>query len=345
MKKYFYRTCFVLNKLMIFLFIINIANLNEKKIYVNRKLYSLNQITIKIKGEGTQSILNSEYEYIPDEILVNGNPSNIVEENKITNLENEENIILMKWNNKLTSCRQMFEYLINLIEIDLTEFDSSEVKRMDYIFNGCKNLKKIIMNNNFKTTNVINMASFFAYCESLTSLDLSNFSTSLTINMAFMFENCVSIKRLNLSNFNTSLVQNMAGMFQNCKSLQSLNLSNFDTSNLMMMSYFFLNCVSLTSIDISNFNTINTNFMSSMFFNCSSLTSLDLSNFNTQNVFLFELMFYGCKQLKELNLSNFDTTAAENMEYMFSECIYLESVDISNFKIINNSILSNMFYK
>ena len=344
MKKYFYRTCFVLNKLMIFLFIINIANLNEKKIYVNRKLYSLNQITTKIKGEGTQSILNSEYEYIPDEILVNGNPSNIVEENKITNLENEENIILMKWNNKLTSCRQMFEYLINLIEIDLTEFDSSEVKRMDYIFNGCKNLKKIIMNNNFKTPNVINMASFFAYCESLTSLDLSNFSTSLTINMAFMFENCVSIKRLNLSNFNTSLVQNMAGMFQNCKSLQSLNLSNFDTSNLMMMSYFFLNCVSLTSIDISNFNTINTNFMSSMFFNCSSLTSLDLSNFNTQNVFLFELMFYGCKQLKELNLSNFDTTAAENMEYMFSECIYLESVDISNFKIINNSILSNMFY-
>ena len=45
----------------------------------------------------------------------------------------------MKWDNKLTSCTSMFKGLENIIEVDLTKFDSSDVKMMDHMFNGCTN--------------------------------------------------------------------------------------------------------------------------------------------------------------------------------------------------------------
>ena len=121
------------------------------RIYKPRKLDLSNEIIIKINGTGTQQILNSAYIYKPDQILLDGNKVNVNEENKILISENKENIITMKWNNKLTSCTSMFENLPNIIEVDLTKFDPSDVKMMNSMFKGCTNLKKIIINKIFLT--------------------------------------------------------------------------------------------------------------------------------------------------------------------------------------------------
>ena len=58
--------------------------------YKPRKLEKSNEIIIKINGRGKQNVLNSEYEFKPDEILLNGNNSNIDEENKILILEKKK---------------------------------------------------------------------------------------------------------------------------------------------------------------------------------------------------------------------------------------------------------------
>ena len=134
-----------------FILIIVLSHIYLFQIYKPRKLQISNEITIKINGRGNQNVLNSKYEFKPDEILLNGKNSNIDEENKILILEKEENIVRMKWNNKLIDCGGMFSNITNIIEIDLTKFDSSDVEIMDYMFNQCRNLKKIITNNIFDT--------------------------------------------------------------------------------------------------------------------------------------------------------------------------------------------------
>ena len=41
----------------------------------------------------------------------------------------------------------MFERLTNIIEIDLSNFDASNVRTMQYMFYGCSNLEKIEFGN------------------------------------------------------------------------------------------------------------------------------------------------------------------------------------------------------
>ncbi len=55
-----------------------------------------------------------------DQIYINNNiyTSNN-NDNSISNLENENNIILLKWNNQLNACTQIFFNLFNIIEFDL----------------------------------------------------------------------------------------------------------------------------------------------------------------------------------------------------------------------------------
>ena len=65
----------------------------------------------------------------------------------------------------------------------------------------------------FNTTNVTNMYQMFSYCSSLTSLDLSSFNTSKTTNMSYLFDDCTKLKNLNISNFDFTNVTIYTNMF------------------------------------------------------------------------------------------------------------------------------------
>jgi surface protein len=161
--------------------LIFIVGCQSYKINRNRYIHLANQITIKIVGNNKQNILNSGFQYKPNEILLNGNPISIDSENKIDIIDEEENTVIMKWNIQLEDCTDMFSELENIIDIDLSNFDSSKVETMNRMFYGCTNIKYIKMfeeNNYLDTSSVKNMAGMFQLCESLISLDLSKFSTS-----------------------------------------------------------------------------------------------------------------------------------------------------------------------
>ena len=200
-----------------------------------------------------------------------------------------------------------------------------------------------IVFNNFNTSKVINMTSMFAFCKSLTSLDLSSFDTSNVTNMYEMFGLCTNLTSLDLSSFDTGEVTNMGCMFRSCENLTTLDLSSFDTSNVTSMYEMFCLCKGLTSLDVSSFNTSNVTNMSDMFNGCNKLISLDLSSFNTSNVTSMSWMFNCCYALTNLNLSSFDTTNVTDMERMFYSCNALVTIDISSFNTTNVTDMSYMF--
>ena len=178
----------------------------------------------------------------------------------------------------------------NIRDIDLSNFDTSRVTDMHYMFWNMHSLTSLNISN-FDTSKVTNMSSMF-YNMNLTSLDLSSFDTSNVTDMGSMFLNMPSLTSLNISNFNTSKVTNMGYMFEHMSSLTTLNLSNFDTSRVTYMFSMFEGMSNLTILDLSNFDTSKVTDMSRMFYNMRNLTTLDLSNFDTSNVTDMESMFY-----------------------------------------------------
>ena len=195
--------------------------------------------------------------------------------------------------------------------------DSSEMfYSLDYQ-QKIKNILDLDLSN-FDTSNVTDMNGMFEGMSNLTTLDLSNFDTSKVTNMSSMFHGMRNLTTLNLSNFDTSKVTNMEYMFLGMTNLTSLDLSSFNTSQVTNMYLMFNDMSNLTTLDLSNFDTSKVTDMSEMFSGMSNLTSLNLSNFDTSQVTDMRYMFSGMSNLTTLNISNFNTSKVTDMSYMFS---------------------------
>ena len=199
------------------------------------------------------------------------------------------------------------------------------------LFKNLKSLKVIQGLENLDTSQVTNMSWMFAFCESLTSLDLSHLDTSQVTNMSGIFWQCRGLTNLDLSNWDTSQVTNMHAMFPVCESLLVLDLSNWDTSQVTNMSGMFDDCSSLTSLDLSNWDTSQVTNMEQMFNRCRNLTSLDVSHFDTSQVTNMNMMFAYCDNLTSLDLSHLDTSQVTDISYMFLDCKNLTSLNLSSF--------------
>ena len=243
---------------------------------------------------------------------------------------------------KVTNMYYMFSGMDRLTSLKLSSFDTSQVTNMSCMFSHMSSLTSLDLSN-FNTSQVTNMTNMFSDIPNLTSLDLSSFNTSKVIYMLNMFSSMSGLTNLNLSSFDTSKVTYMSGMFYHVSSLTSLDLSNFDTSSATNMASMFSNMSNLTTLNLSSFNTSNVTDMNNMFADMNSLTSLDLSNFDTSNVSNMSAMFYDIPKLTTLDLSSFNTSQVTDMSYMFSRMSNLISLDLSNFRTFQVRDMSNMF--
>ena len=230
----------------------------------------------------------------------------------------------------------------NILELDLSNFDTSKVTNMYAMFNGMSNLTTLNLSN-FDTSKVTKMWTMFTDMSSLTSLNLSSFNTSQVTDMSWMFKGMSNLTTLNLSNFDTSKVTNMHAMFNVMSNLTTLNLSNFNTSNVTDMSYMFAVMPKLATLNLSNFDTSKVTNMSYMFNGATNLTTLNLFSFDTSKVINMNHMFSYVPNLISLDLSNFDTSKVTDMSDMFSEMLNLTSLDISNFDTSNVAKMNQMF--
>ena len=157
----------------------------------------LNEITLKVQGKGLQTVLNPIYYLCPENIYLNGQDvkGSDCHTANIPDTANEENTLRLVWNTDLYSTisfSEIFENLTNILEVDLTGYDTSKVNTM---------------------------LQMFFNCSSLTSINLSNMKTSLVETMRLMFGNCYSLEELDVTSFDTSKVTDMHFMFNNCKKI------------------------------------------------------------------------------------------------------------------------------
>ena len=237
----------------------------------------------------------------------------------------------------------MFANCSSLTELNIREFETTNVKKMNSMFEFCKNINKI--EQNFDTKLVTNMEFMFSNCQTIVELDISNFEIIQVTNMNSMFKGCTKLKELNLPHQKTPSLTDMGAMFQSCSSFTSLDLNSFDTSSVLFMNDLFHDCTSLTTISISNFSTENVIKMESMFENCKGLSSIDLRHFYTPSLRQFHYMFSGCISVQSIDISNFDTFQVTNFACLFYNCNSLTSINsLSNLttNMVNN--ISHLFY-
>ena len=80
-----------------------------------------------------------------------------------------------------------------------------------------ESLNKVIFLEGFNTENVIFMFSMFAFCSSLTDLNLSKFNTGEVVNIRYMFVGCKKLEKLNLSSFDeANSLEGLNEMFKGC---------------------------------------------------------------------------------------------------------------------------------
>ena len=91
--------------------------------------------------------------------------------------------------------------------------------------------------SSFNTSNVKDMSRMFGGCSSLKSIDLSSFNTSNVNNMSYMFSECYSLKSIDLSSFNTSNVKdfNLDNIFYGCESLNKGNIKINNNQNCVII--------------------------------------------------------------------------------------------------------------
>ena len=186
------------------------------------------------------------------------------------------------------------------------------------MFYNCINITEINLSN-FDTSKVIKMNRMFYNCTSLTSLDLSNFNTSKVTTMQTMFYSCSSLTSLDLSNFNTSNVKEMRFMFAYCSTLTSLNLYSFDTSQVTYMYRMFYECINLEYINIYNFKEINLTNCNNIFVGVPENIVICIDENNIQDKILQKIKNIKCKTI---SCSNDWKSIQKKIIYNTNECIY-----------------------
>lgn len=200
-----------------------------------------------------------------------------------------------------TNCAEMFRECRDLISIDLSNFDTSQVTDIHQMFSNCSNLESLDVSGlDFSNVTTVSYngvgdwrGAFSECCKEGGTINVSGMRTKATDLSQLFYSSKASA--IILDNFDTSNATDISEMFENCRNLTSLDLSSFDTSNVTDMSEMFAKCFSLTSLDLSNFDTSKVTDMGNMFQYCYKLTFLDLSNWDFGNVtnarYMFEINF------------------------------------------------------
>ena len=208
---------------------------------INREIYFLDNSNASYNFHG-----NGEYEQHHHDFLKELNETNVelyinnkLHKYKKYFIPEKEGIynILLKFNTILTDCTFMFSGCYNLINIDLSSFDTKNVSDMKFMFYNSYNLKNINLSS-FNTQNVKNMKSMFSYCKNLRNIDLTSFDTKNVENMDCMFECCENVVNFDLSSFDMLNVRTMKYMFEFCYNLREIDLSYFIIKNVNTYNIF-----------------------------------------------------------------------------------------------------------
>ena len=121
----------------------------------------------------------------------------------------------MEWNKIIiNSTKGTFYNCTDIMEIDMTKFDTSLIVDMSYMF---------------------------ALCNSLKSLNVDNLNTEKVETFEYMFYNCKSLTLMNLESFRNPSSTSLYRMFYGCENLEYINIKNFEEKDNMNINEMFDN--------------------------------------------------------------------------------------------------------
>ena len=144
-------------------------------------------------------------------------------------------------------CSNLFDaeydsYWTELVSVDLSGADASEVTSMKEMFCDCRALTSVDMSG-MNAAKTANFESMFFACENLAAVGLSGFRAAAAENMGTMFFDCYALKELDLSGFDTSAVSDMSMIFGYCKELETIYVSeNWTTAAVVREFDLFTGC-------------------------------------------------------------------------------------------------------
>ena len=121
------------------------------------------------------------------------------------------------------TCFHMFSECTNLVSVDLSGLDTSQVTDMGCMFTECAALKTV----NFQgvdASNVTSMSSMFNECSSIKSIDLSGINAARVANMYGLFQDCLSLESVDISSFTGSAITNAMYSFAGAPLVSQLTL-------------------------------------------------------------------------------------------------------------------------
>ena len=98
---------------------------------------------------------------------------------------------------KVDNINRMFSGCSSLTALDLSKFNTSQVKKMIWTFKDCSSLTKLDLSS-FDTSNVIDMNGMFNNCSSLKELDLRSFVIDPNIDKGYMLDGLAKLNTLKL---------------------------------------------------------------------------------------------------------------------------------------------------
>lgn len=242
-----------------------------------------------------------------------------------------------------STCSFMFVD-INVPGIDLTEFDTTNVVNMDYMFIKTDLGDRFSLGSSTKA----DLGDFFSLGSSTNAQANSADQTTLTFNtegvtsMSGMFKDC-KVKHLDLSKLRTHNVTDFSDMFYNCDDLIDLNVDGFDTSKAEDLCGMFHGCHKLTQLNVKHFNVNSVLNMSYLFSGCRSLKVIDLEGWDFSQVENANEMFGYCEKLEKI-IANFNFKIVRGMATMFDECFCLTEVDLTHSDLSHVFDFGYMFF-
>ena len=229
----------------------------------------------------------------------------------------------------------------NVHEIDLTEFDTTNVVNMDYMFLKADLGDRLSLGSTtttqdngadrniltFNTEGVTSMSGMFKDCK-VKHLDLSSLRTHNVTDFSDMFYNCDSLIDLNVDGFDTSNAEDFNGMFHGCHKLTQLNVKHFNVNSVLHMSYLFSGCRRLKVIDLKGWDFSQIRDANEMFGYCGKLEKI-IANFNFNMIKGMAFMFDCCTKLSEVDLTHSDLSHVFDFGYMFFKCEGLKKISFS----------------
>ena len=215
---------------------------------------------------------------------------------------------------------------------------------MGGMFYQCSNLTSLNLSN-FNTSSVIRMDGMFYGCSNLISLNLSNFDTSSVMNMDDMFNQCNNLENINLINAKINLnIITSSSIFSNLSSNLIICTENEDWSKIFNLSdKQYVNCIN----NISSFN-INKNVQ---IIKCYK-KNINLYNpcqmcgnnyFNESGI--INNTYINCYENYYINDTSFLQLITTDYSYYESSIIIENEIEIKNKTELIENMINNLFDK